>query len=172
MALSLPYELFQGELAFPRGKKTIIDAELSAFCDSLTDLKKKGTLQLIDLESLSADIAQGLYFHSTIPQGHGVGSSGALCAAIWHKYGKNPASYSVVELKKIFGLIEGHFHGASSGIDPLIIYLNRPILITETRALQLVDIPFPLNRTGQGNIFLFNTKRARRSEPLVYLFLE
>ncbi len=31
----------------------------------------------------------GLYFDSSIPQGYGVGSSGALVAAIYDKYAKN-----------------------------------------------------------------------------------
>ena len=39
-----------------------------------------------DLAALKKDISLGLYFDSSIPQGYGVGSSGALVASIYDKY--------------------------------------------------------------------------------------
>ena len=66
--------------------------------------------------------------------------------------------------------MESHFHGASSGVDPLISYLNSPILIKNKNELGPVMLPkFP---KGPGGIFLLNTKRSRKTEPLVNLFLE
>ena len=39
-----------------------------------------------DWEALEKDLAQKMYFDSSIPQGYGVGSSGALVAAIYDQY--------------------------------------------------------------------------------------
>ena len=38
------------------------------------------------LDELKRDIDKGMYFDSSIPQGYGVGSSGALVAAVYDKY--------------------------------------------------------------------------------------
>ena len=45
---------------------------------------------LIDADSFRFDVSQGLKFESSIPQGFGVGSSGALCSAIFRRYGQAP----------------------------------------------------------------------------------
>ena len=39
-----------------------------------------------NLSDLKIDIDRGMYFDSSIPQGYGVGSSGALVASIYDKY--------------------------------------------------------------------------------------
>ena len=40
----------------------------------------------LDWEALKADLDRKLYFDSNIPQGYGVGSSGALVAAFYDRY--------------------------------------------------------------------------------------
>lgn len=172
-ALAVPYDLFEGRLMFSSGTK-MIDSELKAFAKylrhTLDEYKNEFT---VDVSSFEFDIAQGLHFNSTIPQGYGVGSSGALCAAVFESYGKitgDGSLSSVSKLKKIFSLLESHFHGASSGIDPLISFLGSPILISSKEELGIVTIP--KYAEGSGAIFLLNTCRARRTEPLVNLFLE
>ena len=39
-----------------------------------------------DIDALNKHVEAGMYFDSSIPQGYGVGSSGALVAAIYDKY--------------------------------------------------------------------------------------
>ena len=73
-------------------------------------------------------------------------------------------------MKKVFASIENHFHGESSGIDPLISFYSKPILLNELRDISIIDIVPP--HKGEGEMFLLNTGRARRTEPLVSLFLE
>ena len=77
-----------------------------------------------------------MYFDSSIPQGYGVGSSGALVAAIYDKYAtdkitvlENLTREKLLKLKIIFSKMESFFHGKSSGLDPLNSYLSLPILI-------------------------------------------
>ncbi len=172
MALLIPYSLFEGKLTFRRDNTTTVDPELKAFSLYLKQLVDSNQLNFqFDLTSFEFDISQGLFFESTIPQGYGVGSSGALVAAIYDRYEQeNHDKSDINRLKNIFSQMESHFHGSSSGVDPLISYLNSPILIKGKNDLGLVSIPkFP---KGKGGIFLLNTKRSRKTEPLVNLFLE
>ncbi len=172
MALSIPYSLFEGRLTFRRDNTSTIDPELKAFSLYLKQLIETDQLLFqFDLTSFEFDISQGLFFDSTIPQGYGVGSSGALVAAIFDRYEQEThSSLDITKLKRIFSQMESHFHGASSGVDPLISYLNSPILIKNKNDLGPVVIP--KFAKGAGGIFLLNTKRSRKTEPLVNLFLE
>lgn len=172
-ALAIPYSLFSGKLTFPDEKNIEPDSELKAFAQYLTKKIKKEELCFnFDIRSFNFDISGGLRFKSSIPQGFGAGSSGALCAAIFNQYGKvshehlNDISY----LKNVFKELESHFHGSSSGVDPLISYLDSPLEISKTGLRKIVLPEF--DESGEGGIFLLNTGRARRTEPLVNLFLE
>lgn len=172
MGLVIPYTLFDGKLTFRRDNSAIVDPELKAFSLYLKQLQDNNQLCFqFDVTSFEFDISQGLYFDSTIPQGYGVGSSGALVAAIFDRYEQeNHSTLDIAKLKKIFSQMEAHFHGASSGMDPLISYLNSPILVKNKNELGPVSLPkFP---KGNGGLFLLNTKRSRKTEPLVNLFLE
>ena len=73
-------------------------------------------------------------------------------------------------LREILGQMEAHFHGASSGLDPLICFLDKPLLLLEKNSIEVATLP--AYTQGQGGIFLLNTHRPRRTEPLVHLFLE
>ena len=50
--------------------------------------KKQLTIDF-DIDAFKQDVENGMYFQSSIPQGFGVGSSGALVAAVYGKYTKN-----------------------------------------------------------------------------------
>jgi len=174
-ALATPYQLFQGQLNFKKSDDASpSNQELLSLVRFLKDHRQKGKLNFdLDLTSLEFDIGQGLFFDSTIPQGFGVGSSGALCAAIFYNYTKYEPEFfkdKILELKNYLSQIESHFHGASSGIDPLISYINRTILIKSKTEMGVIDLPS--YSAAQGALFLLNTKRPRRTEPLVNLFLE
>ncbi|MCC5944389.1 MAG: mevalonate kinase [Bernardetiaceae bacterium] len=184
MGLAVPYDLFQGRLVFrpiTQVSSKIIQSnrEISAFASYLRNtFPHEGSALDFDFTSLDFDLSQGLFFESTIPQGFGVGSSGALTASLYYRYAKNkvringtaPSQEEILALKKDFALMESHFHGSSSGFDPLICYLNKPLLIRSKHAIEARDIP---HFSGdKGALFLLNTGRPRRTEPLVNLFLE
>lgn len=170
MGLSIPYHLFEGQLKF-RNNQRMIDQELKALGQFLKSLDQKNEIDFqFDTDSFIFDVGQGLYFDSTIPQGYGVGSSGALCAAVFDRYSKDRDLRDIAKLKKIFSKIESHFHGASSGVDPLNSYLERPLLIRSRNMIQ--EAILPKYEEGKGAMFLLNTGRARKTEPLVNLFLE
>ena len=136
---------------------------------------KNSTIFDIDTQRFEADLQRGLYFNSNIPMGYGVGSSGALCAALYDEYSVKtaklpPTEANVFQLKTIFQTLENFFHGSSSGIDPLICYLNEPLLLKGKTDAELVTLKPKKN--PKSAIFLLDTKRPRKTEPLVNFFLE
>src|SRR5690606_41892252 len=115
--LSIPYNFFKGALKSKNkdseaAKKS--NASLRAFAEYLKDLQQKDhKLVTFDLEALNKDVADGMYFDSSIPQGYGVGSSGALVAAIYDKYAiekitvlENLTREKLLKLKAVFGKME------------------------------------------------------------------
>ncbi len=175
-ALAIPFEIFEGILTFPKTNQekggSSVDSELLAFSQYLKNIKFPFDDCSLDADSFRFDVSQGLTFESSIPQGFGVGSSGALCSAIFQRYGHVPMALlsNPKKMKSIFAVLENHFHGESSGIDPLISFYTKPILMDSQREISIIDIVPP--HKGEGEIFLLNTGRARRTEPLVSLFLE
>ena len=131
-----------------------------------------------DITKLKKDIEKGLYFDSSIPQGYGVGSSGALVAAIYDKYAsdkitvlENLTREKLLKLKTIFSSMESFFHGKSSGLDPLNSYLSLPILINSKDHIEPAGIPSQL-RDGKGAIFLLDSGKTGETAPMVQLFME
>ena len=183
MGLSIPFDTFRGALSFiDKGQRTLaVDestASLKSFAAHLRKLKDNNELLAdMDLDKLEADIAKGMYFNSTIPQGFGVGSSGALVAALYDRYATNKIEQTdttpahLQELKKIFSKMESYFHGTSSGMDPLICYIDVPVLMKSKTDLGTVSLPED-KATGPGAIFLLDTGRPGRTQPLVQYFLD
>ena len=101
---------------------------------------------------------------------------GALVAAIFEKYSfikYNPEEISknqLKDLKKVFGELESYFHGKSSGIDPLICYMNLPILIENKESVDKVSIP--KEEAGKGAIFLIDSGSVGETGPMVQIFFE
>ena len=96
-----------------------------------------------------------MYFDSSIPQGYGVGSSGALVASIYDQYAadkitvlENLTRDKLLKLKQIFALMESFFHGKSSGLDPLNSYLSLPILINSKTPYRTCRHSFAKAREG------------------------
>jgi mevalonate kinase len=179
MGLSIPYNFYRGRFSTDQsGVGTHSNNELQKYCDHLSLLKDNGELLAdIDVAKFQQDIEDGLTFDSTIPQGYGVGSSGALVAAIYHRYGivsidgENTSKEDIVRLKTIFGQMESYFHGKSSGLDPLICYLNLPVLIKSKTEVDAVGLPSE-TVDGKGAIFLINSGTPGETQPMVQIFLE
>ena len=176
--LTLPYSFYKGTLKFS-GLESDFEKKsndsLLKYSEYLKDLKLPETFQL-NISKFKKDIKKGLFFDSNIPQGYGVGSSGALVAAIFEKYSLKsyePEQVSKDELKNlrtIFGQMESYFHGKSSGIDPLICYMNLPILIESRDSVDKVTVP--ASHEGKGAIFLIDSGMTGETGPMVQIFFE
>jgi mevalonate kinase len=180
--LSIPYNFYNGALKKeenPSAEAIASNASLKRFADYLEKLEEdKTNLVFFDLVSLKNDIATGMYFDSSIPQGYGVGSSGALVAAIYDKYAKNKITIlenltreKLLQLKNIFSQTESFFHGKSSGLDPLNSYLSIPILINSKDHIEATGIP---NQSfdGKGAVFLLDSGIIGETAPMINIFME
>lgn len=118
--LSIPYNFYKGALKIEEHRTKATNesnACLKRFTEYLVTLQnEKENLVAFDMEALHADIDKGLYFDSSIPQGYGVGSSGALVAAIYDKYSiekitvlENLTREKLLQLKVIFAEMESFF---------------------------------------------------------------
>ena len=180
--LSIPYNFFKGALKSDQldtDEAKHSNEKLKAFADYLEKLQKEEPeLVTFDLDRLKADIEAGMYFDSSIPQGYGIGSSGALVAAVYDKYANNRITVlenltreKLLSLKKIFGRMESYFHGKSSGLDPLNSYLSLPILINSQDNIESTSIPSQ-NREGKGAVFLLDSGTTGETAPMVQIFME
>ncbi|NNC96121.1 MAG: mevalonate kinase [Chitinophagales bacterium] len=119
----------------------------------------------LDFENLKQDIDNGWGIESSIPVGSGLGSSGAVVAAVYDTYGLKK-DISIHELKKTFAAMESFFHGKSSGFDPLISYLNKAIVIRNGEIMTKDSLCLV------NNIYLWHSGISRNKGNLVPLFLE
>ena len=131
-----------------------------------------------DFIKLDTDLKNGMFFDSTIPQGYGVGSSGALVAALYDRYALNKITVlenltkpKILILKNIFSKMESFFHGKSSGLDPLNSYLSLPILIHSKNEIETTGIPSQ-SSNGKGAVFLLDSGMSSETAPMVDLFFK
>ncbi|MEN2435435.1 mevalonate kinase [Weeksellaceae bacterium A-14] len=176
--LTLPYSFYKGTLKFSETQSDFekeSNRHLKKYADFLATLDLPEAFRM-DIHAFVADIDNGLFFDSNIPQGYGVGSSGALVAAVFEKYSyirRNPEEISkdeLKELKKVFGKLESFFHGTSSGIDPLICYMNLPILIENKENVDKVSIQ--MAQQGKGAVFLIDSGSVGETGPMIQIFFE
>ncbi len=170
-ALAIPLESYFGKWSFTTDKVgSTSHQSILKLTDFLLDLQDKRQLLFeLDAGRLLADLDNGLFFDSNIPEGYGAGSSGALCAAVYHHYGTPPLETNLPQLKKILAQIEGFFHGASSGMDPLVSYLRQPVLIQPEGNISAIR---DIQRLSNHRFFLIDTAISRRTAPLVNWFLD
>jgi mevalonate kinase len=177
--LSIPYNFYNGALKVDENPTTEAqksNASLKRFASYLKGLDK--SLVTFDSDTLQNDVDAGMYFDSSIPQGYGVGSSGALVAAIYDKYAsdkitvlENLTREKLLKLKTIFSEMESFFHGKSSGLDPLNSYLSLPILINSKDNIEATGIPSQKTE-GKGAVFLLDSGIVGETAPMVSLFME
>ena len=160
-ALSIPFSNYSGQWSYYN--KTISSREsLMRFYTFLTS--QHHLSDEIQLDAFRNDISNGLFFDSNIPFGYGLGSSGALVAAVFESYCK-PKFDDLQYLKTFLACLEGAFHGSSSGLDPLVSYLNQALRIDDTG-----NIHFENQEGLTSYLFILDTGMSRQTEPLVKYF--
>ena len=175
--LAIPYNAYRGALKTSEsliGKSLESNQNLGRFYKYLAALQTD--LVSFNLVSFKKDVENGMYFDSSIPQGYGVGSSGALVASIYDKYAANKTTVlenltrdKLLNLKAVFALMESFFHGKSSGLDPLNSYLSLPILINSKDHVEPAGIPS--QKEGKGAVFLLDSEQVGETEPMVNIFM-
>lgn len=144
--------------------------DLPAFLHFLKKIKNEGKIEL-DTEGVTRALENDFFFNSNVPNGYGVGSSGALVAALFaHFQAAQPIDYqsdTLIDLRKTFGIIEGYFHGSSSGFDPLVSYVRKPVWVQRDQKIQVLD-----NLKTELTLFLLDTHIPRKAEPIIKIFQE
>jgi len=167
--LALPFFKYSGIL---EKNCESVDARLEDFAKFLQNSSILN--DTLNIEAFLEDVQGGLRFISDIPQGSGVGSSGALCAAIYSTYHREKTletiqkSSDMSKVKDHMSLMESFYHGSSSGLDPLISLAQRPALVKNRNNIEFVDF----NKKPELNLYLYNTGVSRHTSPLVHEFLK
>ena len=177
--LSIPYNFFKGGLKIGNFKNESEKASNKSLTDFKNYLKTiESSVVEFDFIKLDTDLKNGMFFDSTIPQGYGVGSSGALVAALYDRYALNKITVlenltkpKILILKNIFSKMESFFHGKSSGLDPLNSYLSLPILIHSKNEIETTGIPSQ-SSNGKGAVFLLDSGMSSETAPMVNLFFK
>lgn len=165
-ALAIPLQQFGGKWCYD---KNALEKQYSLydFCEYLKNDRLFPAFFAKKAAFLQSQLSEGLYFDANIPRGYGAGSSGAVTAAVFFALGGD-ATMPLTTLKNLLGRMESFFHGASSGLDPLVSCVQNNLLLLPNTPPQIVALPPP----SVGAPFLIDTHRPRKTEPLVQLFFE
>ena len=166
-ALMIPLKRFSAQWQFPQSRNRAAsltsNQSLKRFYQYISENETLSCL--FDLQALKKDLDEGLFLASNVPSGYGLGSSGTLVAAVYDRYALQKTE-NYLQLKTLFGQMESHFHGSSSGIDPLQCYLGKPFKITPN-GVELLSDNF---LKKDIHICLIDTKIKSNTKPLVNHF--
>ena len=167
-ALAIPYKYKRGHwnTNITEQPSESYKTQVSKYIQFLKD--NKTAIKFLHISKMESDLNAGIKYESDIPSGYGLGSSGAVCAAIYDRYQKSEcktADTSVVQNR--LATMEGFFHGKSSGIDPLISYYNKPILNGRDKNIHVLN-----NLVFQNNlhVYLIDSGKPRTTSEWVKIF--
>ncbi len=160
-ALATPFEKYYGRWSYESMNSDMAKSSHQV----LQSFLEHESAHFIDQKKLADELRQGLWFDSTIPQGHGVGSSGALVAALYDSFAVTRGNRREDQIG--LARLEDYFHGSSSGIDPLVSLIQSPLLIHSFEEVQVLSKKLHLK-----NFFLLDTQNPRQTGPLVSIYQE
>lgn len=159
-ALAIPCKKFYGQ--FSKGHSSY---DLTKFWEYL---KNENFAHVsFNEELLNRDLKNQVSFETNIAIGYGLGSSGAFCASVFDRYFDRLKRFEITDLKNTLAHIESFFHGKSSGLDPLVSYLQSGILKHSNEELELVA-----KSTQKRSFYLVDTGISRSTEQWVKVYLE
>tara|TARA_B100000242_G_C43054696_1_gene493315 strand:- start:3568 stop:4458 length:891 start_codon:yes stop_codon:yes gene_type:complete len=166
-ALAIPYDEYSGVIMF-RDNDSSSNITMQKLYQYMIQKKLDN---LFDIYSFQKNLKEGMIFKSNIPVNYGLGSSGALVAALYDSYSLNKNKINLSETIKELSSIESFFHGKSSGLDPLTSYLNSPILFNANKSIKKIDKTLISNGHDNKGFFLIDTHISSKTQPLVNFFL-
>ena len=158
-AIAIPYQK-----VFAKNERDSLKTPTNYYKLLAESIGPLSALDFIDSDRLQEDYAKGYYVESSIPQGYGLGSSGAFCAAIYHRYRKEQITDLNIIHEQLLAM-ENLFHSSSSGIDPLVSYLDQAVVLND--GIRSIDKEIELSR-----LFLWDSQISRETSGLVSGFME
>jgi len=176
-AFTIPYTRFNARV---RNKKDITKetreqaAKSQYYLDKifryLSQLPAETFHAIPDLEYFSANLGN-FWLEMDIPTGYGLGSSGAVSAALYDLFFPEAAELSIEQQKEDLAAIESFFHGKSSGLDALTCHTRAPIYFSSKGEIQKKEFN-PSEIPGGYRFFLLDSGERFETAPLVGYFLE
>ncbi len=168
--LAIPYKRYGGSLKFEAKQLEHSKAiesnsalqQLFAFLNA-----EKIDYPFINLQSFKQDCEAGLWFNSDIPSAYGLGSSGALVAAVYNAYKTNDNN-DLSLVKARLAAIERFYHGLSSGIDPAVAYFQQTLVLRGNAGAGLLP-DWSIEQSGL-NVYLLDTGGQSKTSDLVEWF--
>lgn len=170
-ALAMPLTAFKGRLSMMDVSESFAIESNQNLYKYTSWIKEQPNLHpYIQLFELEQDLKKGMWFNSSIPFNSGLGSSGAVVAALLRQYGNAVLlDKSLQELKSVLSNFEGYFHGTSSGIDPLISFLGMAVELKSTGEVEALDLNIDQS-IGAFHPFLLQIKGKGETHELVDVF--
>ncbi len=166
-ALAIPYP--QYHLTWTQNKPAGTETK-THLQNYLSWLIANNFAQSLNLDQFKNDLENGLDVESNIPIGYGLGSSGAIVAAVYDRYILNKIDeHDLPGLKLFLGKMENYFHQKSSGLDPLVSYLQAGIHLADNKCRLIKENII----TNSGiEVSLIDTGKSRHTSELVLRFNE
>jgi mevalonate kinase len=111
------------------------------------------------------------WLEMSIPVGYGLGSSGAVSAAVYDLFFPGSRTHSLLLQKKDLARIESFFHGQSSGVDALTCFIDTPLYFQPGGSIRKIALD-PASLPGGYRLFLLDSGQRLDTGPLVREFLE
>lgn len=175
-AITVPLEIFHARLSDHHAdtdeKRFYASVEsLRNMVSYIQSLPKNSFFATPRIPDLIHMIKKDFYIESTIPEGYGVGSSGAVSALIYDQFFEGHEELSLEEQHKDLATLESCFHGKSSGVDAMTCFSGKVLhFLPDGKILE--PGKNPLQPPGNYRFFLLDSKNIFETAPLVKYFLE
>ncbi len=156
-ALAIPFRKFKGRFVWS-------GTENDTLKQIYRYIKNSPWKDFYNTQKLDQDIKIGIKYEADVPLGYGLGSSGVLVAAVYDRYAIQKTN-DLLLLKEILANTENAFHGASSGIDPLVSWVDKAILMDQGNITVIDEHSLPL-----ASFFLLDTKISRSTSAFINIF--
>ena len=123
-----------------------------------------------DLDFFSGHL-DDYWLEMNIPTGYGLGSSGAVSAAVYDMFFPDSATLDLPRQKEDLAAIESYFHGKSSGVDALTCHAGIALQFQSNGRILQVDFD-PSSIPGGYRLFLLDSGERFDTGPLVEHFLQ
>ena len=176
-ALSIPFKRFGARVCstgqIPEGKEAEAEGSLQALKALLRYIRQlpAGTFHAEpDLGQFVSGMDK-FWLEMNIPVGYGLGSSGAVTAAVYDLFFPEARNLALPHQKEDLAAIESFFHGKSSGVDALTCFAGTPLHFYEDGTIEKVQ--FNPARLPLGyRFFLLDSGHRFDTGPLVGHFLK